>query len=552
MQSGAGIIFYAVYHREYDGPASKPSLLSQARRAYFTGGRTVSVKEENLDSGIKAVCRGRLAKHNFIWTEKRGGRTLQKAYCDGNGFELVRSDARGETVSKARFSPELGWIHTAYYMNGRRDQLPAAVLSPAEGGLLLTEWNPDTGKYSRTALSPCPLRRGTAEQSLVDARLGEARVWAETSAGDFCYCAAEEAALRASMMEGPRELLPEDLAFQPVEEEGDPLAGFAYIENDAEPEKDEQPAKPEPRPIEEAPELTDDYAADHELFCAGLDAPAPEPWGTVCPPAAAALSEEAFPLPALNSGLSQLLKLVQAELQAQAGEEQQPPEAEAPPEEPQAEASPHAGRYAVAAKNRHGIVVHAPELKQKSDEPEPGWTQKPAPTPVKRIIISAEESYAYFGDLLDGMREGRGRTETAGGHTAYEGGYHGDKRNGFGTYYYKSGKLCYVGHWKDNLRHGPGISFSSKDGSIFVGKWRDNVPTGSGTAFDAEGNLLYTGEWKDGKRDGCGTEYRNVALLYSGGWRGDLRHGKGTLTLENGTVITGIFENGKVQGLEDV
>ena len=66
-----------------------------------------------------------------------------------------------------------------------------------------------------------------------------------------------------------------------------------------------------------------------------------------------------------------------------------------------------------------------------------------------RIIISAEESYAYFGDLLNGMREGNGRTEMTNGHyRPTRGGYHEDKRDGFGTYYYKSGKLCYVGNWK--------------------------------------------------------------------------------------------------------
>ena len=43
-------------------------------------------------------------------------------------------------------------------------------------------------------------------------------------------------------------------------------------------------------------------------------------------------------------------------------------------------------------------------------------------------------------------------------------------------------------------------------------------------------------------------EYRNGAVLYTGEWKGTSRHGQGTLTLENGTVITGIFfENGKVR-----
>ncbi len=140
---------------------------------------------------------------------------------------------------------------------------------------------------------------------------------------------------------------------------------------------------------------------------------------------------------------------------------------------------------------------------------------------AKRIVISAEESYLYFGKVIEGLREGRGRTQMKNGCTAYEGNYRSDKRDGFGTYYYKSGKICYVGGWKENRRDGVGVSFSSKDGSIFVGKWKDNIPTGIGTAFDVDGNLVYTGEWKDGKRHGHGTEYKNGRIVYTGEFRED-------------------------------
>lgn len=204
MQSETDILFYAVYHRDYDGPAAKPSLLSQARREYFTQDRTVSVREEDFDSGVKAVYRGRVGRHRFTWSVRRGGALVQQAFRGENGFELVHFGERGEPVSKARFSLELRWESTAYYMDGRRDQLPAAVLSPVADGLLLTEWNPDSGKYSRIKLVPCALRRGTPEQSLADARLGEPRIWAETSEGDFCYCTEEEAALRRSLVERRR------------------------------------------------------------------------------------------------------------------------------------------------------------------------------------------------------------------------------------------------------------------------------------------------------------------------------------------------------------
>ena len=78
------------------------------------------------------------------------------------------------------------------------------------------------------------------------------------------------------------------------------------------------------------------------------------------------------------------------------------------------------------------------------------------------------------------------------------------------------------------------------------------MPTGSGTAFDAEGNLIYTGEWKDGKRDGYGTEYRSGAVRYAGEWKEDRYNGKGTLTLANGTVLSGLFADGKAQGLEEL
>ena len=164
------------------------------------------------------------------------------------------------------------------------DQLPAAVLSPVADGLLLTEWNPDSGKYSRIKLVPCALRRGTPEQSLADARLGEPRIWAETSEGDFCYCTEEEAALRRSLVEHPTETVPEDLVYRPEDSETggeeSAFAGFTYIANDADtPETETETAGTEPEktiaeepslelPASESPAAAQegDYAADHELF----------------------------------------------------------------------------------------------------------------------------------------------------------------------------------------------------------------------------------------------------------------------------------------------
>lgn len=166
-------------------------------------------------------------------------------------------------------------------------------------------------------------------------------------------------------------------------------------------------------------------------------------------------------------------------------------------------------KYAVAAKGLGGRT-------QVSSAIAPG-----AEYATKRIVVSAQESYLYFGKVIDGLRQGRGRTEMQNGFTAYDGNYLDDKREGFGVYYYKSGKICYAGNWKANLRDGSGVAFSSRDGSVFVGHWKDNTPTGSGAAFDEQGNLIYTGEWKNGVRHGHGTEFKNGEIVFSGEFRND-------------------------------
>ncbi len=183
-------------------------------------------------------------------------------------------------------------------------------------------------------------------------------------------------------------------------------------------------------------------------------------------------------------------------------------------------------RYTVAARGLGGET-------QVSTALAPGWERA-----AKRIVVSADETYLYFGKLVGGLRQGHGRTQMHSGATAYDGEYEDDKRHGFGVYYYKSGKLCYAGHWKANRRDGSGVAFSPRDGSVFVGRWKNNTPTGAGSAFDAEGNLLYTGEWQNGKRHGHGTEFKDGNIVFSGEFRND-RPYSGYQKLEERTEKTG-------------
>ena len=116
------------------------------------------------------------------------------------------------------------------------------------------------------------------------------------------------------------------------------------------------------------------------------------------------------------------------QLQAEGGEEAPRPlkaeKAEDPAENP--------------APNTPAPASGEPQPKEsKAAEPGPAGMEGPlapdAITAAKRIVVSARESYLYFGGIAQGLREGRGRTQMSNGCTAYEGGYRQDKRDGFGA-----------------------------------------------------------------------------------------------------------------------
>ena len=136
-------------------------------------------------------------------------------------------------------------------------------------------------------------------------------------------------------------------------------------------------------------------------------------------------------------------------------------------------------------------------------EPEVELFNEDASVPDK-VIESAGEGYRYYGSIVDGKREGNGRTVTPEGITAYEGGYRLDKRHGFGVFYYKDGRINYVGDWKENFRNGFGVGFRGSDGSAHIGKWDKNSPGGIGARFDEDGNFIFLGTYRDGKKESKG------------------------------------------------
>lgn len=473
----------AVLLSAYDGTPQNKAVFCRLLREWCAGRRRQSGREHAVENGKEISYLYRLTKRDLRWEKRCGSLMLEEAAAEDYGWSIVTRNFEGDVVSKIRLDYDYRWLQTAYYDNGFTARATVYLRPAKDGKMELLHWEEESGAYETELLTACELPQGGLS-SLVNAEAGEPPVLAELVNGRVGYCPAEQAARRAAVLEREKDH-PLSMELPAEEQDEAALNQFQVIDNTVHPSL---PTAKKPKQEIAAP-VESDYAVNREI---GFFEEEP------------VIETAPRPVERIRIDDSTNAKAVSALLEEVSNAQK---------------GNGKPSRYTVAARSSGGTVQSA--LKHKKPEGLPS-EQEPILLPslkaVKQIVVSAGESYLYFGNLQDGKRSGRGRTQMENGCTAYEGDYRDDRRDGFGVYYYKSGKLCYAGHWKQNAREGAGVAFSSRDGSLFAGRWKDNVPTGLGAAFDPDGNLIYTGEWKDGKRHGHGTEYRNGKILFTGEW----------------------------------
>ena len=141
----------------------------------------------------------------------------------------------------------------------------------------------------------------------------------------------------------------------------------------------------------------------------------------------------------------------------------------------------------------------------------------------------------YKGDIKNGQANGLGKM--------YQNGR---------TVFTSEGDLIYEGEWKDGKKHGKGKKFYDGD-LIYEGEWNEGCYHGKGKEF-SDGDLIYEGEWKYSEEHGKGIKYFKVVgknlAKYEGEFEESDFNGKGCLTLLDGTVYKGLWENNKFLGNE--
>ncbi len=598
---------YTVCLKNYDSLASLHGPLYEARRSFWESGRKYKKSGEDFADGIASRYSAAVAPNKFEWQKISGRSLLEKSYVQDGSFCVLKWDVQGRLVSKTSYTRRHNWIQTSYFIQ-TSDPLgqPSILLRPCvEGeGIECLTYDSNEKKYRREELLPCPVELGTAENSVVNSIAGEPRLYASTDEGDFCYCTAAELPKRKQ-------------ALRDIEKEKEGSSEDKWIPRELETKFETNPeltAEEEQDLAQDGSSLMQekfrvdgfstlkhsDVSDDSELH--QIWNWEEEPCTAHQDPASLSLKKDTSAQPDSSTDsypLDREVFRVDTAVYGDCSEENDGNNSHKIDTE-KLEEKPSC--YVVAAKNSEGMVTGLENLAGYKPQPQPPASDAsvlqtpalqensrkeeiPAPEaepalegvlPAKSIVVSAQESYLYFGNLIDGMRQGRGRTQMASGQTAYEGDYVNDKRSGFGAYYYNTGRICYVGGWKENKRDGVGVSFRPQDNSIFVGRWKEDQPVGTASVFDRNGNLMYAGKFENGERQGVGVSYNaedgavfvgkwkdNIPtgegsafdcdgnLLYTGSWKDGRRHGMGTEYSSSGaTVFIGLWEdNRRVRGI---
>ena len=187
--------------------------------------------------------------------------------------------------------------------------------------------------------------------------------------------------------------------------------------------------------------------------------------------------------------------------------------------------------------------------------------------PARVPAAQTADGGRYFGPLVDGRMQGRGRLEYASG-AYYEGGFERGVFSGQGSLRQPSG-VRYEGQFRLGAFEGQGRYSSPKgevyagtfvkgnfegqgryqapDGASYVGAFRNWKPHGAGVLTDSDG-MVFQGTFAQGQPQGTMQVRTPDGIVYSGplkDWKFD---GEGVLRNQDGDEYKGHFRNGVFDG----
>ena len=153
-------------------------------------------------------------------------------------------------------------------------------------------------------------------------------------------------------------------------------------------------------------------------------------------------------------------------------------------------------------------------------------------------------TWTYSGDIVDGLKHGRGRMVWSDGHI-YEGDFVNGERVGNGKYIWADNHW-YEGGFANGRFHGKGKRVWP-NGEWYEGDFDNDKCHGKGKILMSTG-AVYEGDFYYNKRTGKGKMNTPDGLYYEGDFLDDNPHGKGKMIDQDGVVLEAIFLNGLPSG----
>lgn len=168
----------------------------------------------------------------------------------------------------------------------------------------------------------------------------------------------------------------------------------------------------------------------------------------------------------------------------------------------------------------------------------------------REIEVIEYENGTYIGEVINGIREGKGKFHMDNGAVAY-GDWVDDFMNGEGIYRGVNGEVIYEGNFVNGDMEGDGV-LKTQNGDEFEGVFKDGKLNGKGIIRNSAGKVYYEGEFLDNKMHGFGI----LTLLednerYEGEFIDGSPYGNATYYFSNGDRQEGYFVDGRmVKGKE--
>jgi hypothetical protein len=150
-----------------------------------------------------------------------------------------------------------------------------------------------------------------------------------------------------------------------------------------------------------------------------------------------------------------------------------------------------------------------------------------------------EETDKYEGELLNGMRHGKGKLMMSG--CCYEGDFSNNMMHGKGVYTWDSG-ISYIGDFANDNFHGKGTK-TFVNGDYYEGIWKEDDFVSGMVKVTYDSGASYEGEMLNGQRNGKGKYTWQDGDFYEGDFVDGNFNGQGKKTGLNGSWKSGTWEN---------